>query len=64
MRTNIDLDDRLIAKAMKASGSTTKREAVHRGLEALIRHQAQLKMLRLRGKLDWQGDLDQMRRGR
>jgi Arc/MetJ family transcription regulator len=64
LRTNIDLDDDLIAKAMRASGAKTKREAVHRGLEALIRNADQRKMLKFRGKVAWEGDLNELRRDR
>jgi Arc/MetJ family transcription regulator len=62
MRTNIVIDDRLMAEAMKASGSRSKREAVERGLEALLRLSRQAAIRQLRGKIDWQGDLDAMRR--
>jgi Arc/MetJ family transcription regulator len=62
MRTNIVIDDELIAEAMKASGSRTKREAVELGLRTLLRLSRQGAIRQLRGKLDWQGDLDAMRR--
>lgn len=62
MRTNIVIDDQLIAEAMKASGSRTKREAVELGLRTLLRLSRQGAIRPLRGKLDWQGDLDAMRR--
>jgi Arc/MetJ family transcription regulator len=61
VRTNIEIDDALMKKAMKMSGAKTKREAVERGLEALIRQSAQHELLKLRGKLHWEGDLDEMR---
>ena len=62
MRTNIVIDDRLMAEAMNASGSRTKREAVELGLKALLRLSRQAAIRKLRGKLDWQGDLDALRR--
>lgn len=62
MRTNIVIDDGLISDAMKASGSRTKREAVELGLKTLLRLSRQGAIRNLRGKLDWQGDLDAMRR--
>ncbi len=62
MRTNIVIDDRLIADAMKASGSRTKREAVELGLRTLLRLSRQGAIRKFRGKLDWRGDLDAMRR--
>jgi Arc/MetJ family transcription regulator len=60
MRTNIVIDDRLMNEAMKASG--TKREAVEMGLKTLLRLSRQAEIRKWRGKLDWQGDLDAMRR--
>jgi Arc/MetJ family transcription regulator len=62
MRTNIDIDDRLMAQALKVTGLKTKREAVELGLRTLLRLRQQGELRKLRGKLDWQGDLDAMRR--
>ncbi len=62
MRTNIVIDDALMDEAMKASGAQTKREAVEMGLKTLLRLSRQADIRKLRGKLDWQGDLDAMRR--
>lgn len=62
MRTNIVIDDGLMSEAMKASGAQTKREAVEMGLRTLLRLSRQADLRTLRGKLDWQGDLDAMRR--
>ncbi len=62
MRTNIVIDDRLIAEAMAASGAPSKRAAVEQGLRALIRQQALSELKSLRGKVAWTGDLDAMRR--
>jgi Arc/MetJ family transcription regulator len=62
MRTNIVIDDALMSEAMKASGAQTKREAVELGLRTLLKLSRQADIRKLRGKLDWQGDLDAMRR--
>lgn len=62
MRTNIEIDDELMDRAMKAAGTRTKRETVEKGLEILIRLQGQQKIRELRGKVDWQGDVDAWRR--
>jgi Arc/MetJ family transcription regulator len=62
MRTNIVIDDKLIADAMAASGATSKKAAVEMGLRALIRQQALAELKSLRGKITWTGDLDAMRR--
>ena len=64
MRTNIDIDDDLMRKAMKASGETTKRAVVERGLRLLIDTRAQRGIRRLRGKVTWRGDLQASRSGR
>ena len=64
MRTNIVIDDKLMAEALKATGLRTKREAVELGLRTLLRLGRQDEIRRLRGRLDWQGDLDRMRRDR
>lgn len=65
MRTNIDIDDDLMRNAMEATGLRTKKETVEEALRTLVRqrsaHQA---LLALRGKVEWEGDLDQMRRNR
>jgi Arc/MetJ family transcription regulator len=62
MRTNIVIDDELMAKAMKATGLKTKRETVELALERLVDLDAQLALRSLRGKIKWVGDLDEMRR--
>ncbi len=64
MRTNIVIDDRLIERAMRASGARTKRAAVEAGLKLLIRVRAQAGVRRLRGKVAWEGNLSEMRSGR
>ena len=64
MRTNIVIDDKLMRDTLRATGLRTKREAVDLGLRTLLRLQQQAKIRQLRGKLDWQGDLDAMRRDR
>lgn len=61
MRTNIIIDDTLMTDALKASGVKTKKEAVELGLRTLIKLKQQRELRTLRGKLDWQGDLDARR---
>ena len=61
MRTNIVIDDALMAEALAASGAQTKREAVELGLKALIALGRQADLRLLRGQLRWEGDLDAMR---
>jgi len=65
MRTNIVIDDRLMKRAMRACHAKTKREAVQRSLEMMVRMNVQEKLIRsARGKLHWEGDLAEMRRDR
>ena len=64
MRTNIVIDDKLIREAMKATGLTTKKAVVEAGLHLLIKVKAQIGIRRLRGKVAWEGNLDEMRSGR
>ncbi|WP_418648666.1 type II toxin-antitoxin system VapB family antitoxin [Thauera butanivorans] len=61
MRTNIVIDDTLMNETLRATGLKTKREAVELGLRTLLRLRQQEEIRRLRGKLNWQGDLDAMR---
>jgi Arc/MetJ family transcription regulator len=62
MRTNIEIDDKLMAEAMKAGGFKTKRETVDAALRRFNQMEAQKEILKLRGKIKWIGDLDEMRR--
>ena len=62
MRTNIVIDDKLMADALKLTGARTKREAVELGLKTLLQTARQADVKRLRGKIAWEGDLDAMRR--
>ena len=64
MRTNIDIDDRLMRQAMRSSRSPTKRAAVEEGLRLLIQTRAQASIRRLRGKIRWNGDLHKSRLAR
>ena len=62
MRTNIEIDDALIGRAMSLSGLKTKRETVEEALRLLVRLKSQEAIRGFRGKLAWEGDLDDMRR--
>jgi Arc/MetJ family transcription regulator len=64
MRTNIVIDDKLMDDALKATGLTTKKEAVELGLKTLIRLKKQERIRKFRGKLSWEGDLAAMRKTR
>jgi Arc/MetJ family transcription regulator len=64
MRINIEIDDKLIAKAMKCSGAQTKKAAVEQGLRLLVKLHSQTSIRKLRGKVKWEGDLNQSRASR
>lgn len=64
MRTNIVLDDDLMAEAAKFSQSNTKKGLVEEALRLYIQIQKQAGVRSLRGKLHWEGNLDESRRGR
>jgi Arc/MetJ family transcription regulator len=61
MRTNIEIDDLLMRKAMQASAASTKKATVEKALKLLIRLHDQGKIRELRGKVHWEGDLEAMR---
>jgi Arc/MetJ family transcription regulator len=62
MRTNIVIDDKLMADALKVSGVRTKREVVELGLRTLLQLGQQSEVRCLRGQVQWTGDLEAMRR--
>jgi Arc/MetJ family transcription regulator len=64
MRTNIDIDDRLMKQAMKATGAATKKAAVEAALRKVVQLKKQEGIKKLRGKVQWVGDLDAIREGR
>ena len=61
MRTNIVIDDKLMSVALKTSGLKTKKEVVEEGLRLLVKVKNQSKLRKLRGKLKWEGNLDELR---
>lgn len=64
MRTNIEIDDELMRQAMRSSGARTKKAVVEEALRLLIQTRAQGAIRRLRGKVEWVGNLEESRRGR
>jgi Arc/MetJ family transcription regulator len=64
MRTNIEMDDQLVKQAMRSIGAPTKRAVVEAGLRLLVQTYAQTSIRKLRGKVKWEGNLDQFRLGR
>jgi Arc/MetJ family transcription regulator len=64
MRTNIEIDDSLMAEAQKVSGQSTKKQTVEQALRLMIRLRRQQDVRSAFGKHRWRGDLDKSRRGR
>ena len=62
MRTNIEIDDKLMAQALKLTGLPTKRAVVEEGLRLVVRLHRQARALKTLKGLGWEGDLDEMRR--
>jgi Arc/MetJ family transcription regulator len=60
-RTNIVLDKHLVDAGLRLTGLKTRRELVDLALRELVRHARQKKLLALKGRIDWDGDLDAMR---
>ncbi len=63
-RTNIELDDMLVKEGLKVTRMRTKRELVNFALEELVKKARRKRMLKLEGKILWEGDLRRTRAGR
>ena len=63
-RTNIDLDDGLVKEGLRVFECKTKKELIHLALKELLKTEKRKEILKLRGKLKWEGDLEEMRRSR
>jgi Arc/MetJ family transcription regulator len=64
MKTNIDIDDSLMRQAMRHSGSRTKKATVEAALRLLVATYGQSEIRRLKGRVDWEGELEASRRDR
>ena len=64
MRTNIDIDDKLMKQAMKAANAATKKATVEAALRQMVQLKRQEGIRALFGQVQWDGDLDAMREGR
>ncbi len=64
MRTNIDLDETLLRRARELTGIRTKKGVVHEALRVLVALREQEQIRELRGRLSWEGDLDELRTDR
>lgn len=61
MKTHIDIDDHLLSDAMRFGAWTTKKDAVNEALAVYVRAIKRRRLLELKGKAAWHGDLDAMR---
>lgn len=61
MRTNIEIDQELISAIIRMTEAKTQKQAIEDALKRYSRHMAQLALLELKGKVKWEGDLDEMR---
>ena len=64
MRTNIDIDDKLMKQAMKAANAATKKATVETALRQMVQLKKQEGIRTLFGKVKWEGDLNAMRQSR
>jgi Arc/MetJ family transcription regulator len=64
MRTNIEIDDGVLDEVRRLTGAKTKREAVDLALRELVARYRRIDLLKLRGKVRWEGDLESSRQGR
>ena len=64
LRTNIELDEKLVKEAMKFTHKKTKKEIVNYALEELVKRFKRKRLLELEGKVEWVGNLDEMRKSR
>ena len=64
VRTNIVIDKALIEEALTLTGQSTRKDVVHFALQELVRRARQKELLTLKGEVDWEGSLDEMRETR
>jgi Arc/MetJ family transcription regulator len=63
-RTNVVLDDKLVQDCIKATGIKTQKALIDHALRELLRHENQIRILELKGRINWDGNLDEWRQGR
>jgi len=63
-RTNIDLEDKLVKEGMRVFKCKTKKELVHLALQELLKREKRKEILQLRGKIQWEGNLEELRKSR
>jgi Arc/MetJ family transcription regulator len=62
--TNIEIDENLIKECIKTTGIKTRKSLIDHALRELLRHENQFRILELKGKIEWEGNLDEWRKGR
>lgn len=63
-RTNVVLDEKLVQDCIKATGIKTQKALIDHALRELLRHENQIEILELKGRINWDGNLDEWRQGR
>ena len=63
-RTNVVLDEKLVQDCIKATGIKTQKALIDHALRELLRHENQIRILELKGRINWDGNLDDWRQGR
>jgi Arc/MetJ family transcription regulator len=63
-RTNIELDEKLVRKAMRLTKHRTKKDLVNHLLRDFVEREEWKELIRLRGKVKWNGNLNRMRKSR
>jgi len=64
MRTNVVLDDKLVKEGLRLTKLKTKKDLINLALKELVARRKRKRILNLEGKIQWEGNLDEMRRGR
>ena len=62
MRTTLNIDDEALQAAMKLAGGRTKTEVINEALRRFVRAKRRLQLLELRGKVEWEGEVDDLRK--
>jgi Arc/MetJ family transcription regulator len=63
-RTNVVLDEKLVKDCIKVTGIKTQKALIDHALRELLRHEKQIEILNLKGKINWDGNLDEWRQDR
>ena len=63
-RTNVVLDEKLVQDCIKATGIKTQKALIDHALRELLRHENQIRILELKGRINWDGNLEEWRQGR